>query len=134
MVTFIRTEGVWEIEIGKSCVFWCKTWVKVRPLIFGFVVHRRRILTRKWEPFILIPNQFCKKFAKQLQKNCKRIAKNLQKNLQNFCRFFADFLQLHILQKVLHFRPPEESVRETKKVKMFYIPLKHTMVPQPLSY
>ena len=52
----------------------------------------------------------CKKIAKKLQKSCKKVAKILQKNLQNFCRFFAEFLQLHILQKVLHFRPREESV------------------------
>ena len=52
----------------------------------------------------------CKKVAKKLQKSCKKVAKILQKNLQNFCRFFAEFLQLHILQKVLHFRPREESV------------------------
>ena len=43
----------------------------------------------------------------------QKVAKKLQKNLQNFCRFFAEFLQLHILQKVLHFRPREESVRYT---------------------
>ena len=85
-------------------------------------------VTRKWIPFVLIPNQFtkilkknckkiakklqknCKKVAKKLQKSCKKVAKILQKNLQNFCRFFAEFLQLHILQKVLHFRPREESV------------------------
>ena len=54
----------------------------------------------------------CKKVAKKLQKSCKKVAKILQKNLQNFCRFFAEFLQLHILQKVLHFRPREESVKE----------------------
>ena len=50
-----------------------------------------------------------------MQKSCKKIAKILQKvvvkNLQNLCRFFAEFLQLHILQKVLHFRPREESVK-----------------------
>ena len=85
-------------------------------------------VTRKWIPFVLIPNQFtkilqknckkiakklqksCKKIAKKLQKSCKKVVKILQKNLQNFCRFFAEFLQLHILQKVLHFRPREESV------------------------
>ena len=78
-------------------------------------------VTRKWIPFVLIPNQFtkilkkklqknCKKIAKKLQKSCKKVAKILQKNLQKFCRFFAEFLQLHILQKVLHFRPGEESV------------------------
>ena len=54
--------------------------------------------------------KICKKIAKKLQKSCKKVAKILQKNLQNFCRFFAEFLQLHILQKVLHFRPREESV------------------------
>ena len=62
----------------------------------------------------------CKKFAKKLQKSCKKVAKILQKfckklfqkNLQIFCRFFAEFLQLHILQKVLQFRPSEESVKE----------------------
>ena len=81
----------------------------------------KRILTWKWVPFVLIPNQFAKifqknfkKFKKKIQKSCKKIAKILQKvvvkNLQNFCRFFAEFLQLHILQKVLHFRPREESV------------------------
>ena len=48
-------------------------------------------VTQKWIPFVLIPNQF----TKILQKNCKKI---------------AEFLQLHILQKVLHFRPCEESV------------------------
>ena len=44
-------------------------------------------VTRKWIPFVLIPNQFtkilkknCKKIAKKLQKNCKKIAKKLQKN------------------------------------------------------
>ena len=80
-------------------------------------------VTRKWIPFVLIPNQFtkilqknCKKIAKKLQKSCKKVAKILQKNLQNFCRFFAEFLQLHILQKVLHFRPREESVRVEQKV------------------
>ena len=56
-----------------------------------------------------------KKFEKKIQKSCKKIAKILQKvvvkNLQNFCRIFAEFLQLHILQKVLHFRPREESGR-----------------------
>merc|ERR1712001_743172 len=55
--------------------------------------------------------KICKKIAKKLQKSCKKVAKILQKNLQNFCRFFAEFLQLHILQKVLHFRPREESVK-----------------------
>merc|ERR1712218_413237 len=33
-------------------------------------------VTRKWIPFVLIPNQF----TKILQKNCKKIAKNLQKS------------------------------------------------------
>ena len=57
-------------------------------------------VTRKWIPFVLIPNQFtkilkkklqknCKKFAKKLQKSCKKVAKILQKNLQNFCKIFA---------------------------------------------
>ena len=62
--------------------------------------------------------KICKKIAKKLQKSCKKVAKILQKNLQNFCRFFAEFLQLHILQKVLHFRPREESVRYTYLVDM----------------
>ena len=57
------------------------------------------------------PKSICKKLKKKLQKSCKKIAKILQKvvvkNLKNFCRFFAEFLQLHILQKVLHFRPRE---------------------------
>ena len=93
-------------------------------------------VTRKWIPFVLIPNQFtkilkknckkiaknlqknCKKIAKKLQKSCKKVAKILQKNLQNFCRFFAEFLQLHILQKVLHFRPREESVMVPKKLSL----------------
>ena len=44
----------------------------------------------------------CKKVAKKLQKNCKKIEKKI----------FAEFLQLHILQKVLQFRPHEESVKE----------------------
>ena len=57
----------------------------------------------------------CKKIAKKLQKNCKKVAKILQKNLQNFCRFFAEFLQLHNLQKVLHFRPREESIRSASQ-------------------
>ena len=56
------------------------------------------------------PKSIYKNFEKKLQKSCKKVAKILQKNLQNFCRFFAEFLQLHILQKVLHFRPREESV------------------------
>ena len=51
------------------------------------------------------PESIYKNFAKKLQKICKKIAKKLQK------RFFAEFLQLPILQKVLHFRPREESVR-----------------------
>ena len=58
----------------------------------------------------------CKKIAKKLQKNCKKVAKKLQINLQNFCRFFAEFLQLPILQKVLHFRPREESVSVANKL------------------
>ena len=72
-----------------------------------------RILTWKWVPFVLIPNQFaknlqkiCKKIGQNLQKFCKKL---LQKNLQN-CRFFAEFSHLHILQKILLFRPREESV------------------------
>ena len=52
----------------------------------------------------------CKKFAKNLQKSCKKIAKKLQKFCKKICKIFAEFLQLHILQKVLHFRPREESV------------------------
>ena len=36
------------------------------------------------------------------QKNWKKIEKKI----------FAEFLQLHILQKVLQFRPSEESVKE----------------------
>ena len=40
------------------------------------------------------------------------LQKVVVKNLQNFCRFFAELLQLHILQKVLHFRPREESVTQ----------------------
>ena len=59
---------------------------------------------------------FCKKFAKKSQKNRKKIAKNLQKICENFakksCDKFAKFLRRHILQKVLHFRPREESVRD----------------------
>ena len=50
-----------------------------------------------------------------MQKSCKKVVKILQKNLQNFCRFFAEFLQLHILQKVLHFRPREESVTDSSR-------------------
>ena len=66
-------------------------------------------VTRKWIPFVLIPNQFtkilqknckkiakkfqksCKKIVKKFQKSCKKVVKILQKNLQNFCRFFAEF-------------------------------------------
>ena len=59
-------------------------------------------VTRKWIPFVLIPNQFtkilqkfCKKIAKKLHKNCKKVAKILQKVvakksakfLQNFCNY-----------------------------------------------
>ena len=57
-------------------------------------------VTRKWIPFVLIPNQFakklqkdCKKIAKKLQKNCKKVAKCAKeiffcvKFLQNFCKF-----------------------------------------------
>ena len=79
-------------------------------------------VTRKWIPFVLIPNQF----TKILQKNCKKIAKKLQK----FCRFFAEFLQLHILQKVLHFRPREESVRSL--IKIFLLELRGPDL-QPIS-
>ena len=64
-------------------------------------------VTRKWIPFVLIPNQFtkilqknckkiakklqkiCKKIVKKLQKSCKKVVKILQKNLQNCCRIFA---------------------------------------------
>ena len=49
----------------------------------------------------------CKKVAKKLQKSCKKVAKKLQKNCKKICKIFAEFLQLHILQKVLHFRPCE---------------------------
>ena len=35
----------------------------------------------------------------------------MQKLCKKICKIFAEFLQLHILQKVLHFRPREESVR-----------------------
>ena len=44
-----------------------------------------------------------------MQKNCKKIAKKLRK----ICKIFAEFLQLHILQNVLQFRPREESVSMT---------------------
>ena len=57
-------------------------------------------VTRKWIPFVLIPNQFtkilkknCKKIAKNLQKNCKKVAKKLQKFCKKICKIFADFLQ-----------------------------------------
>ena len=53
-------------------------------------------VTRKWIPFVLIPNQFtkilkknCKKIAKKLQKSCKNFAKKSAKFLQIFCRIFA---------------------------------------------
>ena len=60
-------------------------------------------VTRKWIPFVLIPNQFtkilkkngkklqkiCKKIAKKLQKICKKITKKLQKN----CKIIAKILQ-----------------------------------------
>ena len=58
-------------------------------------------VTRKWIPFVLIPNQFtkilqknCKKIAKKLQKSCKKIAKKLQKSCKNFAKKSAKFLQI----------------------------------------
>ena len=49
-------------------------------------------VTRKWIPFVLIPNQFtkilqknCKKIAKKLQKFCKKSCEKNAKILQNFC-------------------------------------------------
>ena len=69
-------------------------------------------VTRKWIPFVLIPNQFtkilqknckkiekklqknCKKVAKKLQKNCKKVAKKLQKSCKNFAKKSAKFLQI----------------------------------------
>ena len=55
----------------------------------------------------------CKKIAKKLQKNCKKIEKKLQKNCIKFAKF------LHILQKVLQFRPREESVRLLRHVNWY---------------
>ena len=60
-----------------------------------------------------------------MQKNCKKIEKNLQKFCKKFakicykkiCKIFAEFLQLHILQKFLHFRPREESVSALKMMR-----------------
>ena len=60
-------------------------------------------VTRKWIPFVLIPNQFtkilkknckkiAKKIAKNLQKSCKKVAKKLQKFCKKICKIFADFL------------------------------------------
>ena len=51
--------------------------------------------------------KYCKKFEKNLQKFCKKL---LQQNLQKVCINFANILQLHILQNVLHFRSGEEAV------------------------
>ena len=58
-------------------------------------------VTRKWIPFVLIPNQFtkilkknCKKFAKKLQKICKKIAKKLQKSCKKVANKSAKFLQI----------------------------------------
>ena len=59
----------------------------------------------------------CKKIAKKLQKNCKKLQKNckkIAKKLRKICKIFAEFLQLHILQNVLQFRPREESVSPVK--------------------
>ena len=53
---------------------------------------------------------------KKLHRICKNFAKSCCKKICKIFADFSEFLQLHILQKVLQFRPREESVRGVNKI------------------